>query len=123
VPDKEIYGRAYGSKRYLCVSCGANVGIHDEGEHKGDPIDLLADEDLSSQRKRLHEYFDPLWTETHLERQPAYDWIFGEIMGLIPERRHIAMLTEEECRTLIIELKMNHARYLEEAKRRGANQP
>lgn len=119
VPDKEIYGQDYGSKRYYYESCEAHVGIHDEGAHEGMPLGLLADEELRGLRTRLHKYLDPLWQDTTLGRQAAYDWIFGELMGLEPERRHTAMLTKEECRTLTTELKMNRERYRETAEARA----
>lgn len=117
VPDKEIYGQSYGSERFHCDSCGANVGVHDEGDHEGKPVGILADRELSSLRSRLHEHFDPLWRDTDLPRQSAYDWIFGDLMGLPPERRHTAMLTKDECRTLTTELKLNADRYMNEAEK------
>lgn len=109
VTHEEFYGQSYdgGGKLYVCTSCHARVGVHGaETSHSDEaPLGLLADAELRDLRSEVHDLFDPMWRENGTDRQKAYDFFFGQMLGLAEHRRHVGMLTAEECRTAIRILK------------------
>lgn len=108
-----------------CVFCGARVGTHKEGPHKGKPLGTAANEELRKARVHCHALVDPIWQRAYLlpdyasarqhplaaDRTKALAIIkrtarvrvyayMGEVLGLGVEHCHIAMLDLEECRAL-----------------------
>ena len=103
VSQEDFYGTDYGGgKLYVCDRCEARVGTH---RGTDEPLGTLADHELRSLRKSVHDLFDPMWQDARTGRQEAYDYFFGELLGLPKHRRHVAMLNKEECRTAIRILK------------------
>jgi hypothetical protein len=60
----------------------------------------LQDDDLRVLRGHTHEVFDKLWRENYMTRSEAYAWLRGEL-NLTKETAHIALLTREQCLTLM----------------------
>jgi len=109
VTHREFYGQSFdgGGKLYVCTSCHARVGVHGPATgHPDDaPFGLLADAELQDLRGQVHDLFDPMWRESDTDRQEAYTFFFGKMLGLPDHRRHVGMLTAEECHTAIRILK------------------
>lgn len=97
VDDREIYGRSYGGKCYVCRPCGAWVGCH-KGSSRA--LGRLADANLRRLKLEAHEAFDPIWREGHISRTQAYD-LMSSFFHLPPEQTHIGMFDEQMCREVI----------------------
>lgn len=106
-----------------CVFCGARVGTHEDGPHKGKPLGTAADPELRKARVMLHALVDPVWLKaselpeylsarTHRDRQErmkalaiikrtarvrVYAFMAAH-MGLEKDACHIAMFDLEQCR-------------------------
>lgn len=103
-------GRDYGAL-WACVPCDAQVGTHPDGR----PLGTLANKRLRIERKRVKEFFNPLWMDVHaaypgipirvghvrqIMRTRAYQWL-AEQMKLSAEECHVAMFDEARCRWAI----------------------
>lgn len=99
VKSKEIYGRSYGYRIYLCRHCGAWVGCH-KGTDK--PLGRLANAELRRWKHAAHNAFDPLWKSGPFQgrRKQAYRWL-AEKMQLPEELTHIGMFDVEQCKQVI----------------------
>lgn len=103
-----------------CVFCGARVGTHEDGKHKGLPLGTAANSELRRARVILHGRVDPLWERAFEDypdarsqlgperikamaiikrtaRKRVYEFL-QEAMGLSEEHCHVAMFSLEECR-------------------------
>lgn len=102
-----IYGKSYGNI-YLCLNCGAYVGVHEVAKNPHGEINApkgtLGDRELRELRKIAHGLFDPIWKRKILSRGGAYKMLM-RILDIPKERAHIAMLTKEELNKLILELR------------------
>jgi hypothetical protein len=102
VSQEQFYGQEYdGRDLFVCQGCHARIGTHDDGT----PLGTLADAELRSLRGQVHDLFDPMWQDNPTDRQEAYDFFFGQMLGLPEERRHVGMLGKDECRKAIRILK------------------
>lgn len=97
VDDREIYGRSFGGKCYVCRPCRAWVGCH-KGTSRA--LGRLADPHLRKLKQEAHEAFDPIWKGGYLPRTAAYE-VLSTAFGLLPEQTHIGMFDEELCRKVI----------------------
>lgn len=97
VTSKEFYGRDYGTNVYLCKNCNAYVTTH---RFSTKPMGTLANEELRKLRIKCHNYFDPFWRMGCVTRDEAYEWL-SIVMDLPPEKAHIGMFDEEQCRKLL----------------------
>ena len=67
--NSEIYGKEYGNGVcYLCRSCRASVGTHDDGR----PLGILATKEMKNLKKKCHEIFDPIWKNNLVSRTSLY---------------------------------------------------
>jgi zinc-finger-containing domain len=96
-----IYGRDYGPI-WECSPCEAWVGCH-QGTMVafGTPANAV----LRQLRQKVHRVFDQRWKPGGIDgrkarRDAAYKWM-GEMLNLSPDRWHIGMLNEDECRRLL----------------------
>lgn len=55
---------------YLCRSCDARVGCH---ENSRKPLGTMANKELREWRVRAHDHIDPLWKSGELKRAQVYD--------------------------------------------------
>lgn len=104
-----VYGlaRDYGPM-YICSNypaCDAYVGCH-PGTNR--PLGRLADLKLREAKQAAHDAFDPLWRRK-MERDgcskgqartAAYAWL-SKVTGIVPEKCHIGMFDELECRAVL----------------------
>jgi hypothetical protein len=98
-----IYGRSYGMV-YYCEPCKAWCGVHKGTDQS---LGRLANSNLRELKKQAHAMFDPLWQRkiaTGLKknhaRAKAYIWLAKE-MGIEPEKTHVGMFDEEQCKQVI----------------------
>lgn len=110
-----------------CVFCGARVGTHEEGPHKGQALGTAANAELRKARMLLHGLLDPIWVNAHQDypdahrqtgperikamaiikrtaRKRVYEFL-SERMGLAFEDTHVAMFSIEECRAAWVALR------------------
>lgn len=114
--SEHIYqGRDYGAI-WECAVCDAYCGTHPDGS----PLGTLADRQLRTDRRRLHDLFDPLWRGVHLAyagipinagrvrhlmRVRAYEWLADQ-MNMHFVECHIAQFNRDLCaRAMVIILK------------------
>jgi hypothetical protein len=84
---------------WVCWSCDAWVGCHDEGDgHR--PLGDLAREDLRDARRAAHDAFDPLWQSGVMKRADAYAWL-SHATGIPEFRCRIGMMDVEQCRRVV----------------------
>lgn len=105
VPAERVYGRSYGENQYVCAcpwfpACDSYVGCH-----KGtmNPMGTMAGPELRKLRKIVHSAFDDMWKSGKMSRTAAYDRL-SDLLGIPPERCHIAMFDAETCDRAIAEL-------------------
>lgn len=99
----EAYPVDYG-KIYLCRDCMAWVGCH-SGTTKA--LGRVAKKELRQNKKAAHFYFDALWRRKMVKdkcsktaaRNAAYCWM-AKAMNLPPERAHIGMMDDDQCKQL-----------------------
>lgn len=101
--SKLFYGKDYNTNIYVCYLCDAYVGTHGKGKT---PLGTLANKQLRSLRMTAHSIFDPLWKGKFrkMGRAGAYR-LMQKLMNLPPEKAHIAMFDEDQCRLLISKIK------------------
>lgn len=101
--SKQFYGINYGINIYVCYPCDAYVGTHGKGKT---PKGTIANKQLRSLRMTAHSIFDPLWKGKFrkMGRAGAYR-LMQRLMDLPPEKAHIAMFDENQCRLLISKIK------------------
>lgn len=99
--SKEFYGRDYGTNIYVCKPCDAYVGTNGNTKKA---LGTLAKRELRELRKRAHFLFDPLWRQKKMTRNEAYKWL-QKNMDLSPDKAHIGMFNEEQCKELIQKIK------------------
>lgn len=107
---------------WVCVDCGARVGTHEDGPHKGKPLGTAANPKLREARIYVHGLLDPLWKDAWRQypdasairdegerrkalsivkrtaRKRVYEWL-ADRMGLSIDECHVSLFTLEECRT------------------------
>lgn len=94
-----VYGEPWGMM-WVCgryPACDAYVGAH-KGSNR--PLGTLANKALRESRRVAHGVFDPLWKSGAMSRDQAYAWLSAQL-GVPPEKCHIAMFTEEQCRRVV----------------------
>lgn len=111
VNNATIYGKPYGEwpYMYLCVGCGAYVGIH---PMTNIPLGTLADAPLRAARKKAKEPFETWRKQFAKSRGDAYR-ILAKEMTLTREACHFGMFDMQQCR-LAMEVStrlLNEARY------------
>jgi len=102
--------------------CDVRVGVDKNGRALGTP----AGPELRQLRMDTHAVFDLLWHRwatfrdipVKKARGKAYVWM-REAMGLSSEEAHIAMFTEDQCRTLIELAKAKNAETLKHHRQHG----
>lgn len=101
--SKQFYGKDYGTNVYVCYPCDAYVGTHGKGKT---PLGTLANKPLRQLRMTAHSIFDPIWKGKFrkMGRAGAYR-LMQRLMNLPPEKAHIAMFDEDQCRLLISKIK------------------
>ena len=104
-PDSHVYhGRSYGGKVWLCLTagCDARVGAHRD---TWEPLGELANAETRWARRQAHAVFDTLWKgeKAIMHRGEAYGYM-QLLMGLPPEKAHIAMFNIEQCEELLDKL-------------------
>jgi len=99
VDSKEIYGRSYGHKMWICRNDLAWVGCH-KGSIK--PLGRLANAELRHWKNLAHEAFDPLWKYGRFkgDRDAAYRWL-SQQMGVPYKNTHIGMFDVAQCQKAI----------------------
>lgn len=100
VTGASLYPHRPDLQRHLfwqCKPCNAHVGCH---RNTMRPLGRLADPQLRLAKKRAHAAFDPIWTNKHMTRTAAYDWL-SKVMGLPVAETHIGMFDLPECRKVI----------------------
>lgn len=97
VSSKDFYGKDYGSNVWSCRPCSAYVGTHGRSEA---PLGTLAKPYLRDLRKEAHSLFDPVWKNGKVSRRNAYKWL-AKAMNVPPNKAHIGMFDEEQCKKLI----------------------
>lgn len=95
VTAKEIYGRTYPGKFWLCY-CGAYVGTHHKSNNPTKPLGVLATEELRKAKIHIHALIDPPWRSKKvsrgyiykkLSRSLGYEYHTGEIRSIAEARR------------------------------------
>jgi hypothetical protein len=97
--SKRIYGKSYGMV-YVCSKypeCRAWVMAHRNG---GEPMGILANDELRTLRKYAHKLFDPLWQSGKMKRPIAYR-LMRTLMDLPTSECHIGMMNEIRCKVFI----------------------
>lgn len=95
--SKEFYGHDYKTNLYVCRPCDARVGTHGRGKT---PLDTMANSELRGLRKECHRRFDVRWKTKQVSRSKAYQQLAG-MMDLPPEKAHIGMFDETQCKKLL----------------------
>lgn len=93
----EFYGKNYGSNLYVCIPCDARVGTHGKGKT---PLGTMANANLRELRKLCHARFDVRWKTGKVSRSKAYKQL-AEMMDLSPDKAHIGMFDETQCKKLL----------------------
>lgn len=84
--NSELYGKEYGNgKCYLCRSCKASVGVHNNSDNE--PLGILATSEMKVLKKCCHELFDPIWKSHKCSRTKLYNEL-AELMGIHPDDCH-----------------------------------
>lgn len=78
---------------YLCEPCEAWVGCHPTSRI---PLGRLANANLRSAKRTVHESFDRIWAEKHMTRSEAYKWLAKELDIPFIDC-HIGMFDMETC--------------------------
>lgn len=91
-----IYGRAYGEWpwMYVCVSCGARVGMH---PFTNIPTGTIADEVTREARKNCKPSFERLWKKGGMTRSDAYAWL-ADKLGLTTAQCHWGLFDVQTCK-------------------------
>lgn len=104
VDSAVIYnGRSYGMI-YLCSNyprCDSYVGTH---KQNNTPLGTMANAELRNWRREAHKIFNVLYTSGKMSRREAYEWL-KQTMNLSVDQAHIAMMTTDQCKTLIDKVK------------------
>lgn len=97
--SKEIYGRSYGKKVWICRECLAWVGCQ-KGTNK--PIGRLANAELRHWKMLAHDAFDPLWKYGRFrgDRDAAYRWLARQMRKPL-NSAHIGMFDVNDCKTVV----------------------
>lgn len=82
---------------WTCRGCDASVGCH-KGTRK--PLGTLAKPELRQLRRTAHAAFDRLWRGGEMTRKEAYA-LLASAMGLPSDKAHIAMLDDDQCKSVI----------------------
>lgn len=101
VKGKAIYPHRedlYYKHFYLCKSCNAYVGCHQD---TNTPYGTPANENLRKLRNQAHKVFDKLWTSKLLTRFEAYKAL-ANYMELHVNDTHIGMFNERQCEEAIV---------------------
>ncbi|EBB3816506.1 hypothetical protein RPT62_001383 [Salmonella enterica] len=78
---------------WICFNCNAWVGCH---KNTKIPYGRLANKNLRSLRRELHNIFDTIWESGSLTRSGAYSWLADKLS--IPIREcHIGLFNESIC--------------------------
>lgn len=93
----DFYGTNYGTNLYVCRPCDARVGTHGRGHT---PLGSMANSGLRKLRKLCHARFDVRWKTKKVSRTKAYQQL-AEMMKLPPEKAHIGMFDEIQCKQLL----------------------
>lgn len=78
---------------FMLCKCGAYVGCHPGG---GIPLGRPAGPETRKARQQAHAAFDPIWSEGHLTRRQAYDWLSRQV-GAWPNAVHIGWMSRDEA--------------------------
>ena len=73
--NDKLYGKLCGNGRcYMCTTCRASVGVHNDENRvaTGIPLGRLADPEMKRMREACHERFDRVWKFRYLSRKTAY---------------------------------------------------
>jgi len=91
----DIYGRAYGEWpwAYVCVNCGAYVGMH---PFTAIPLGTLADKATRDARKTCKPAFERLWKSGKMNRSEAYQWL-AKKLGITVDKCHWGMFDAATC--------------------------
>lgn len=100
VNNSRIYGKSYGEWPYcfLCVGCGAYVGLH---PFTAIPLGTLATAAIRDARKRAKTAFNPLWQARHMTRSDAYVWLAAKLGIANVNECHIGWFDVPQCDQVI----------------------
>lgn len=76
--------------------CDSYVGTHKKGELTDYPLGTLANLELRTARKAVHNVFDLLFKHSHMSRTDAYGWLQNKL-NLSSEDCHIAEMDIFKC--------------------------
>ena len=67
-------------KYWMCNSCKNHVGVHrNANKNKLKPLGVIANKELRSIRKTIHDIIDPIWREEKMKRTHIYAIISNEL--------------------------------------------
>jgi hypothetical protein len=101
-PASEIYNkgdRHFDGSLWVCrnyPTCNSYVGTHKHGTLKDYPLGSLANEELRTARKAVHNVFDLIYKRNLMTREEAYRWMEKE-MFLSKEEAHIGEMDIFKC--------------------------
>lgn len=93
--NADVYGREFGRWPfiYLCLKCGAYVGLHPGTERA---LGTLADVHTRVARRTLKPGFERIWKERLCSRTQAYK-LLAEELGITADRCHWGLFDFDEC--------------------------
>jgi len=87
---------------YVCAkypACNVYVRVH---EGTTIPVGTLANGELRALRNEAHRQFNRLYTDGHMTKQSAYDWL-ASVLSVPGSQAHIGYLGEYYCNLVITE--------------------
>lgn len=100
--NSRIYhGRTYGNgKCFVCINCGASVGVHGDCPPSHKPLGLLATPQMKHLKMSCHNLFDRVW-KRHLKSRGECYRILAKKMGIPVKQCHFGWFNETDLKRAI----------------------
>lgn len=100
--NSRIYhGRTYGNgKCFVCINCGASVGVHGDCPPSHKPLGLLATPQMKHLKMSCHNLFDRVWRRRLKSRGECYR-ILAKKMGIPVKQCHFGWFNETDLKRVI----------------------